>query len=30
VIASTGRLHGYRWGLDRKHLLLAREGVMLL
>lgn len=30
VIASTGRLHGYRWGLDRKHALLAREGVMLL
>lgn len=30
VIAKTGRLHGYRWGLDRKHALLAREGVMLL
>ena len=30
MIASTGRLHGYRWGLDRKHALLAREGVMLL
>lgn len=30
VIGSSGRLHGYRWGLDRKHALLAREGVMLL
>ena len=30
VIAKNGRLHGYRWGLDRKHALLAREGVMLL
>lgn len=30
VIASSGRLHGYRLGLDRKHLLLAREGIMLL
>ena len=26
VIGSTGRLHGYRWGVDIKKLLLAAEG----
>ena len=26
VIGSTGRLHGYRWGLDIKKSLLAAEG----
>jgi len=25
VVGSDGRLHGYRWGLDRKKTLLARE-----
>lgn len=27
VIRSTGALAGYRWGLDRKRILLAREAV---
>lgn len=27
VIRSTGHLGGYAWGLDRKRLLLAREGL---
>ncbi len=25
VVAASGRLHGYRWGLERKRLLLALE-----
>jgi len=25
VVGTDGRLHGYRWGLDRKKALLARE-----
>jgi O-6-methylguanine DNA methyltransferase len=27
VLGRDGRLHGFRWGLERKHGLLAREGV---
>jgi O-6-methylguanine DNA methyltransferase len=30
VLGSDGRLHGYRWGLSRKHALLVREGVYSL
>lgn len=30
VIGSDGRLHGFRWGLHRKHALLVREGVITL
>jgi AraC family transcriptional regulator, regulatory protein of adaptative response / methylated-DNA-[protein]-cysteine methyltransferase len=29
VIGSDGTLTGYRWGLERKRLLLAREGAVL-
>lgn len=29
ALASDGRLHGFRWGIDRKRALLALEGVFL-
>jgi len=28
VVASDGKLSGYRWGVERKRVLLAREGAM--
>jgi AraC family transcriptional regulator of adaptative response/methylated-DNA-[protein]-cysteine methyltransferase len=30
VVRSDGALSGYRWGIDRKRALLAREGVQVL
>jgi AraC family transcriptional regulator of adaptative response/methylated-DNA-[protein]-cysteine methyltransferase len=27
VVGSSGKLTGYRWGLDRKRKLLQREGL---
>lgn len=30
AVGSDGALHGYRWGVERKRLLLAAEGGLLL